>query len=347
MTEKTETPEVDVTTDNLDEFDALLHGRAVEAKSGDQEDQENIKEDGEESEVTEDTDPLATKEQDETEGAEEDTEDETEEKEDSDNEPGTAKTSKKKTAQERINEITAARRKAEREVDELRGELKALERRLDNKDETENKTTSSEDAVAPTPDDKNEDGSEKYPLGEFDPQFIRDLTRFTIQQETEASRIEKEERNRQSELDKAQQEIQSSWQDKLVDAETKYEDFQESVINLEDSFQGLDQDYSQYLANTIMQSEYGPDILYYLSQNIDEAEQIVQSGATQATLALGRLEAQFVTANQEVDEEVQKSTKKVTKAPKPPAKRTRGHGGKFSTAPDTDDLNAFENIFFE
>ena len=76
---------------------------------------------------------------------------------------------KKKTAQERIDELTAARRAAEREAEDLRRQL--AERSQPKEVETKEAV---EAPAGPTPDDVDANGEAKYPLGEFDPGFIRD-----------------------------------------------------------------------------------------------------------------------------------------------------------------------------
>jgi hypothetical protein len=83
--------------------------------------------------------------------------------------------------------------------------------------------------------------------------------------------------------------------------------------------------------------------MYYLSQNIGEAQKIVASGPAAATLEIGRLEAQLTKPKQEERE----SNKRVSKTPPPPEVRTRGSGGRFSVRPDTRDLAAFKREFFK
>jgi hypothetical protein len=66
--------------------------------------------------------------------------------------------------------------------------------------------------------------------------------------------------------------------------------------------------------------------MYYLSQNIGEAQKIVASGAAAATRAIGRLEARF----EQTTPHEPKRNKRVSDAPKPPEQRSRGTGGKFT-----------------
>lgn len=339
--------EVDVNTDNLDDFDALFSGRAVEAKSGNEEEST-----GSELENTED-DSLANEEQDEAEETEEDEDvtDSDEEETDEEEEPeeDTLKPSKKKTAQERINEITAARREAERKADMLEGRLAEMERRL-NSDKSETKDDKpvaapvEAEGALPDPEAKTEDGKDKYPLGEFDPAFIRDLTRATIAQEREADRAAFEKEQQEAKYKEAQAEVDKEWNTRIADAVETKENFVESVRNLEETFSTIEPQYGEYLANTIKQSDYGTEILYYLSQNLEEAQQIAGSGPTSATLALGRLEARFMSND---SEKTKPPANRVTKATSPPPKHTRGTGGTQRVAADTDDLDAFEKAFFK
>ena len=344
--------EVDVNTDDLDQFDDLLSGRAVEKSPEGTEDKETESVDDE----SED-DSLANEQEldAEDEGADDDSETESDEDDDDqsdddeDEEAEEAPKPKKQTVQERINEITAARREAEREADMLKGRLAELERRISEKDKTPEDKASVEtsdqaqSSGEPTPTDLNEDGTEKYPLGEFDPKFVKDLTKFQYEELKTQDRLEREREQAKTELEQAELALRTEWTGRVEEAVQQYPDFEESVTNLEDTFKDADPNLSQYLANTIMQSEYGPEILYYLSQNVDEAKEIVGSGATKATLALGRLEAAMANKTQKSDT----PTKKVTKAGAPPTKRSRGASGNYGVAPDTDDLEAFEQQFFK
>jgi len=88
----------------------------------------------------------------------------------------------------------------------------------------------------------------------------------------------------------------------------------------------------------------GPDVLYYLSNHPEEANSIVNSGAQKATLALGRIESRFLKSEQDAPKP------KLTKAPAPPPRgaQARGTNGAYiAVAPDTDDLDAFEQEFFK
>jgi hypothetical protein len=260
------------------------------------------------------------------------------------------KPKKKPTFQERINQLTAKAHEAERIAEVERRERELLMRRLDeleasreNKDEPKDIREQLPEG-APNPDAKDDKGESLYPLGEFDPKFIADLTRFTIQQETKAAKEAAEQEERQKAFQEAQTQLIDEWAGKLDDAEKEIPEIRESVRSLVEVFDGIQPDYGDYLAVTVMASEVGPEIMHYFSQNIGEAKAIVAAGPHAATLALGRLEAKILNARPNGEE---KSNKKLSEAPEPPQEQNRGRGGQFSVRPDTDNLDAFEKEFFK
>lgn len=238
--------------------------------------------------------------------------------------------------QERINELTAKAREAERRAEEIEQRLKEYEESKAPKPETNDS--------GPTPDDKNEDGTDKYPLGEFDPQYIRDLTKHTLAEEQKAVRQEQEAEKQRQKEEEVKQALSEEWQKKLAPAQERYPDFHEKGENLDAVFESVDPSYTQYLATTIMSMDFGPDVLYYLANNTDEAERIISMGPTKATIALGRLESKFAFA----DEEKQKARPKISKAPTPPERLNKGSAAAVVEVEDsTDDLDAFAKKFFK
>lgn len=241
--------------------------------------------------------------------------------------------------QERINELTAKAREAERRAEEI-------ERRLQEYEKPKAQEAPQADTTndGPTPDDKNEDGTDKYPLGEFDPQYVRDLAKFTVAEEHRAFRQEQEQEKQRQEEEQIKQAMQEEWQKKLAPAQERYPDFHEKGENLDAVFESVDPKYTQYLATTIMSMDFGPDVLYYLANNTDEAERIISMGPTKATIALGRLESKFAFA----DEEKQKARPKISKAPQPPERLNKGSAAAVVEVEDsTDDLDAFAKKFFK
>lgn len=246
---------------------------------------------------------------------------------------------KKKTVQDRIDEVVRQREEIRREsaaeIAKLRQDLE------DFKKSTQQPVQATAEAQEPTPDAVDANGDPIYELGEFDPQYIRDLTRFTLEQEKVKVQAETEQARKQAEVQQEHQALQTQWNDKLTKSKEDYPDILEKGRDLLNGFNDLDQNYAGYLSTVIMSMDKGPDVLYYLANHPDEATAIVNSGAQKATLALGRIEARFLQSEQEAPKP------KVTKAPAPPSVQARGTNGAYvSVAPDTDDLNAFEKTFF-
>lgn len=246
----------------------------------------------------------------------------------------------KSKVQERIDELVKQRHEAERAADKKIAELRA---EFESALKTREPAKVEQKVAEPQPDTLNEDGSPKYPLGDFDPAYIRDLTKFTLEQERNQANIIAEEKRQFQEQANQKATLMNSWNEKMGPAKEKYPDLAEKGTELLNGFSHLDPNYAEYLSTVLMSMDYGPDVLHYLSNNRDEATKIVNSGAQKATLALGRIEAKFV------EEEQTKllAKPKVSKAPPPPTATARGTGGGAQSVPvDTDDLDAFTKEFF-
>lgn len=351
MTDNTNTPDV-TPDDNLDDFAAEFFGQNDAAPDTTKSESPPEGEDGGDDALTngnevedadEDNDTLDTEDNPEEDLEEGDGEDES--SEDADSDANTkAKAPKKGRFQERIDELTSARRDAERREAEALDRIRKLEEKLgQNETSKSNKTEEAvTTAVGPNPSDKDENGEDKYPLGEFDPQFIKDLVQHTLDSERSAQENMRAEQVKNQELEQARAQTQEAWEAKLEPARERYPDFQDKGQALIDSLAGIDQSYGEYLTDTIMSMDNGPDVLYYLATNPDEAHAIVNSGARAATVALGRIEAQFSSKDNQPKKAIRPSN-----APTPPPTTKGSSVAKARVAPDTDDLDSFEKEFFK
>ena len=243
----------------------------------------------------------------------------------------------KSRSEKRIEELNAKFRQEQREKQELLTRLEALEKAQKN---VEPKPTPAPQNTGPVPDAVNEDGTEKYPLGEFDPGYIRDLTRFTIAQERETAKAEAAQEAERNKVTEAQAALAQDWNAKLPAALEKYEDFTEKGQELVESFADIPEEYGSYLTETLMSMEFGTDVLYYLATHPDEAQDIVDSGARLATIKLGRLESKFAKSGEA-------EQRRVSNAPPPPPANKGSAPARVAVADDTDDLAAFEKKFFK
>jgi hypothetical protein len=307
-------------TDDLDAFNDLLKGRAQEATVEANEDTDTVADDDQthsQDDVDNDVDEAPDG-------------DDSDSTEDDDDKPA-EKPKKVNRYQERINELTAKAREAERALEALRQESQK------QSEAPKAPVTNDVDEQAPDVRALNEDGSDKYPLGEFDPNYIRDLTRHTIKVErTEAQKREAQELA-QRQNQEARDYLQEQWQGRLATVTEQHDDFIDKTLQLETAFDGLDPQYSDYLVQTIKSLDHGPEVLYYFANHLDEANKFVKMGPLQATLALGEINAQF-------KGNTRKETK-VSSAPVPP-QVNKGSATRTTVAADTDDLDAFSDIFF-
>lgn len=250
---------------------------------------------------------------------------------------------KKGRLQERIDQLVHKEKEKDRQLQAALARLDALENKTIAEPTPKAPSPVAKEFSGPDPAATNEDGTDKYPLGEFDPNYIRDLTKHAIAEERKALQEEEKQKAEQAKTEAERAALQESWQTKLTPAQERYPDFQEKGLELTDTFSNVDAAYGDYLTQTIMSMEYGPDVLYYLANNVDEAQKIVNSGARQATIALGRLEAKFAYA----EEEKQRARPRVSKAPTPPEHLNKGSSVAVGDIPDdTEDLDLFEKKFY-
>lgn len=315
--------------EDLDNFSSSFFGQKKDAP-------EEPAKPSDESEEKDDTsgDVITEVDEDETDDPE-DTEDHDDQEEADKQEPEGKKPSR---SQQRITELNTKYREAERREQALLQRLEALE----NGSKTEApKSTGQVVDTTPTPADQNEDGTDKYPLGEFDPGFIRDLTKHTIAEAQKEAAETRSQTEAQERMQREAEALHNEWKQKEVPAKERYPDYGERVASLEDVFADVDPQYGEYLAQTVMAMDKGPDVLYYLSNHPDEARSIIKSGGVKAVIQLGRLESRFL------GEDKPQPKPKVSSAPTPPPQNKGSAGGKRSVSPDTDDLDAFANEFFK
>lgn len=256
-----------------------------------------------------------------------------------------AKPKKKSRFQERIDELTAKAREAERDRDAVLKRFEEMEAKLAGKDddtkESDPKNSEDRPTDRPSKDDKNEDGTPKYPLGEYDPQFMRDTMQHMLDEREREQMQKVQQTEEERRIEEARNELQTEWNEKLVSAQERYPDFQEAGQSLVDTFSDIDPQYGEYLTTTIQELDNGTDVFYYLATNVEEARDIVDAGAKKATMALARLDAKFATSSKG-DRKVKPTAAKTP----PPVNKGSAVAGP-SVKPDTDDLDAFSRELFK
>lgn len=346
---------VDTNTFDLDE--SLLEGNTT-AEDSDEKPTEEVEETETEEET--ETDPTDEEDQDEEEAEEDDSdepdfdeeadededesldgeeESETDEQDESKQEESKPKPNR---FQQRINDLVAKEKAANRRAEELEKRLDAIE--AAKQEDAQPSAKEEQEAKGPDPDAKLENGEPKYPLGKYDPDYISDLADHRFEQKQKEFDAKREKAEQQREAEKHREELGQAWDAKLEPAKVKYPDFDEKGEVLMEVVSKQDVNYAEYLATQIMSMDNGPDVLYYLGENPDEATKIMGMGPAKATLELGYLNGKF----RDADKEKAKAKPKVSKAPKPPKRVNKGSSVSTSrVAPDTDDLAAFERAYMK
>jgi hypothetical protein len=267
-----------------------------------------------------------------------------------------AKKVAKPTVQHRINDLTKARRTAERLLAEERAartaERQSFERRLETLEgrplTAANGKGKADPNVTPNPKD--------FEFGELDAGYITALARFEARQELAAER-QTNKTKQQTEADAQRvQEFREKVETLTEKGADKYEDFDE-VVNQTRSLPASDPDFwplSAVMGELILDSDVGPDIAYHLASHPKEARQIFSLPPTKQAAYFGRLEAKFSSTSDATLADPKKKpaagqaalkvASAATKAPAPPAQRVAGQGAKTNASPETKNFAEFERL---
>lgn len=213
----------------------------------------------------------------------------------------------KKTAQERINELTAARREAERDRDFYREQALRVQ----------------QPAQAAQQEQPQGDGRPDRADYDDDFQYIEDLTDWKAEQA--AQRLAQ----------------QSAHRDRVSSVRNNFETRSKALFpagepaGLE-AFRRIEQ-LPVAVLEIVGESDIGPKIAEHLGANPAELSRLERLSPIQQARELTRLETRL-------EGPPKPTPKTATDAPEP-IPQARGSGGRFSVAPDTDDFAAFEKQY--
>jgi len=241
----------------------------------------------------------------------------------------------KKTAAERIAELTRQRHEAERALAAERAEKEALRVKLEGgkapglTEKTQGAT--SDQDLPPDPTDTT-----KYPYGELSIEYVNDSARYAVRQELKAAEAKQEEK-RQREAAAQQEQTYRGKADAMTTAGAeKYDDFEDVVIG---GMRAGTVPVSKDLAMLILDSDVGHDVAYHLASNPKEAQEVFGKTPLAQAAYFGRLEAKFSSTSSDA---AAKPAVKTTQAPPPPATTARGTGSKTAFDPNTASFDDFE-----
>ncbi|GAC1403873.1 MAG: hypothetical protein NVSMB64_06280 [Candidatus Velthaea sp.] len=189
----------------------------------------------------------------------------------------TEKPEKKGGFQKRIDKLT-------REKSELATQKAELERRL-----AEN--------PAAKPIEKQPEGKPQASNFDTYEAYTEALTDWKIDQREQART--KTETDRQAA--NAQKAVSDKFQERIAETRKRYEDFDEVLANADD------QPVSAAMNQIILESEHGPEVVYFLAQNLDQAAAIAKLSPLAAARAIGKIEAGFSKPDSETKPAVSKA----------------------------------------
>lgn len=213
----------------------------------------------------------------------------------------------KKTAQDRINEVTAARREAERERDYWRNAAISGQPAPNNRAAPEHPRD-----APPQP--------EAFVYGESDPGYVVALAKY------EAKREIRQEYEARDQVQRQTANL-STFDQKVA------EQFPDGEPEGLASLRTLPAIRSE-ITDVIFTSDKGPQIAAHLGDNPSALRRLEGLPAHMVGFELAKIEASFAAPP---------PPKRVTSAPDP-APKARGGGGQFSVSPDTTDFAAFERL---
>ncbi len=216
----------------------------------------------------------------------------------------------RQTAQERIDELTAKRREAEREAkyfkDLYEGRAKP----------NGGQAPAKEEAKAPNPDD--------YDFGKSDERYIEAVIDYRVEKGLDKVRNGVAQ-------DLQVQASERAWEAKQDAARSEFADYDEKVTAGAHNWP-----CSPDMAEAIRTSDVGGKLAYHLASHPEEARRIVGLNPYAQVREIGRIEAAL--------EGDASAPVKTTNAPKPPTSQARGAGGVFASNAATEDFAEFERM---
>jgi hypothetical protein len=237
----------------------------------------------------------------------------------------------------RFNELTAARREAERKLAEAERQAEYWRNEAQKAPPASQPKEGEEDPYA-APDPA------KFEFGEADAKYIAALA---VHEAMTQVRAEGDRARISAELN----ELEAKYQGNVVKALEKYADYDEVVTK---GAEGETPKWkcSPIVALGIRHSDHGVDVAYHLAKNPTEADRIYGLSNLEQAREFGKLEGRFMRDHELAEANKQQGggnnnapPRKQSSAPKPPKGQSRGSGGKFTVPADTDDFRAFDKQY--
>lgn len=238
-----------------------------------------------------------------------------------------------KGAKERIKDLVKEKRELQRELERerIKNELRAELKLPGDEINLRAGATSGNNVprVAPDPSDL-----QKYPLGALDDRYVEDKIAFGIESALGSVLQRQQENAQKAEAERVATENLKKAEAVVQKGSELYDDFDEVVWEA-----GKRGEYpmSEPTFLAITEAEHGAEIAYALASDKAEAARVAGLSPYQQLKYVSDKNAEFAA----------RTKPRLPKAGTPPAHQSRGTSGKFSVAPDTDDLEAFSRELFQ
>lgn len=255
---------------------------------------------------------------------------------DGDGKEGEGKPKGKPTAKERIADVTAKYRGAERDAETQRQRADRLEAELtavkSGKTPLTPAATADTAATADAPPDPS-----KFDYGELDPKYLAAVARHETRQALREQRAE-DDKTRQADAAAQLRQEEATKQADMVKAGVKlYDDFDEVVM------QGAREgkwELSRDLGVLLLDSEFGAEIAYDLAKDPEEALRVSKLSPAKQAAYLGRQEAKIEAAKASQGAPALKTPQAQT-----PPRLPKGGSGSQKVGADSTDFAAVEAAY--
>jgi hypothetical protein len=183
-------------------------------------------------------------------------------------------------------------RKHERERMQLETELRYL------RENAASNTKQADPTDIPKPKESDFENYSEYLEAYADWKVDVKLRQKEIEQATSAQKASQESENRR---------LKELHDSTIERGEQKYDDFEDVAMKTGEMLQAKGLRFSAAMVNSLVEAENAPDIVYFLGNNLDEAERIARLPAFAQAKEIGKLE----------DKLLAKPKKQISKAPEP------------------------------
>lgn len=224
----------------------------------------------------------------------------------------------RKTAQDRIDELTAKQRQAERDRDAALDEAARWRTQAERAATSQTPQTPQGGDGKPNPED--------FQDGVYDPAYVEALTDWKADQAV-SKRLSERDQVR------TQQTALTAFNARAAEA---FPDGEPDGLKALKALPKI----SETVALTILDMDDGPKVADHLGANRAELSRIESLPPHMQVLELAKISTRLASAPAAAS-----SVNRTPNAPAPPEGAARGAGGRFTVAPDTEDFSAFKKRF--